>query len=222
VIPEATSSQKRNDMRRYGAELVVVPGDTTELALEEAYRLRDAGGGTLFMTDQYTNRANLRAHYLTTGPEILAQCPDVTHVVAAQGSFGTLGGISLRMREERPDVEIHAVVARPGAKTLFGIKEAHQVMPLVDDSLLAGRTMVGGSEAAGGIEAAMRFGYQLGPSSGAVLAAALRLARRIERGSIVCIFADSGNKYPECPLYVREEWSRMKDDEVDHAGFVRW
>lgn len=222
VIPEATSTPKRIDMARFGAELVLVPGHTTDQALEIAYRMREAEPDRLFMPDQYTSPSNPRAHYLTTGPEILRQCPSVTHVVAAQGSFGTLGGIARRMAESRPEVEVHAVVSRPGSRSLFGIKEAQQVMPLVDNTVLSGRIMVGGSESVDGIEAALAFGYQLGPSAGAVLAGALRLAARLKAANIVCVFADSGSKYPDCPLYLKNWRESVSDDQVDHESFTRW
>jgi cysteine synthase len=222
VVPEVTSMRKRQDMLRWGANLVVVPGETTELALETTYRMVEKEPELYYHTDQYTNPSNLTAHYLTTGPEILEQVPDVTHVVAAQGSFGTLGGTARFFRERKPDVRIVSVVARPGTTTLFGMKEQDRVMPLVDDSLLNGRMLVGGLDAAHGIQLGLRFGLQLGPSAGAVLAAAIKLARSLSGGTLCCVFADGGGKYPDSALYERSANTDLTADEADREAFVRW
>lgn len=223
VVPEVTSPAKLRDMRRFRAKIKVVHGDTTEHALEEAYKIRDRHPRRFWMPDQYTNPSNPKAHYLTTGPEILTQCPSVTHVVAAQGSFGTLAGLARRFSESKPGVRLHAVIARPGTTTIFGMKEADKVMPLADDSVLAGRFMVDGRSAAEGIQHGLRFGFQLGPSAGAVLAAAVKLSERLPAGStIVCIFADFGTKYPGCPLYHPKILANSPGMDLDHAAFTRW
>lgn len=222
VIPEVTSSRKRQDMQRFGARLIEVPGETTERALETAYRMVAAEPERYFLTDQYTNPSNVKAHYLGTGPEILQQCPEITHLVAAQGSFGTLGGVGRRLKEERPDARVYAVLAKPGTRTLFGMKEANHVMPLVDDSLLAGRMLVTGYEAHDSIQRGLAFGFQLGPSAGGVLAAALRLAQTLREGHIVCIFADGGMKYPDSALYQRDAKTLLSVDEANQEAFTRW
>lgn len=222
VIPEVTSARKRQDMLRLGAKLIVVPGDTTEGALEATYRTVEKEPGRYYHTDQYTNPSNLKAHYLTTGPEIARQVPDVTHIIAAQGSFGTLGGTAQFFKEKRSGVRFISVVARPGTTTLFGMKEVDHVMPLVDDSLLNGRMLMSGYDAADGIRLGLGFGLQLGPSAGAVLAAALKLSRSIRSGTICCILADGGNKYAESPLYDMEARQTLTEDEADREAFTRW
>jgi cysteine synthase len=221
-IPQVTSARKREDMLRFGAELRVVEGETTERALDEAYALAAAEPELYYHTDQYTNRSNLRAHYLTTSVEILEHCPEITHFVAAQGSFGTLGGTGQRLREERPDVQIHAVVAKPGTTTLFGMKEEDRVMPLVDDSILSGRMLVSGHDAHDGIQAGFAAGFLLGPSAGGVMASMLRLARKLDSGTIVGVFADGGQKYPGCELYAANARSYLTAEQADAEAFSRW
>jgi len=222
VIPEVTSTRKRQDMERFGATLHVVPGETTEHALEIAYGMLASEPERYFLSDQYTNPSNPKAHYLGTGPEILRQCTEVTHVVAAQGSFGTLGGVGRYLKEVRPDTHICAVVAQPGTRTLFGMKEEGHTMPLVDDAVLSTRLLVSGYDAHDGIQAGLRFGFQLGPSAGGVLAAALRIARRLREGHLVCVFADGGNKYPESVLYRPDAKMRVSQAEADQDAFTRW
>lgn len=222
VIPEVTSTRKRQDMERFGAEVKIVPGETTEHALEVAYNMVAAEPGRYFLSDQYTNQSNPKAHYLTTGPEIVRQCPEVTHVVAAQGSFGTLGGVGRYLKEVSPCTRLCAVVAQPGTRTLFGMKEEQHTMPLVDDSLLSNRLLVSGYDAHDGIRLGVRFGFQLGPSAGGVLVAALRIARRLQEGRLVCVFADGGNKYPDSVLYQSDAKMLLPAEDADQEAFTRW
>ena len=222
VIPEITSLPKRLDMKRLGAELVEVPGETTERALEEAYRMVEQEPGRYFFSNQYSNPSNIKAHYLTTGPEILSQCPEITHLVAAQRSFGTLGGTGRRIKEARPDVQVCAVVAQPGTQTLFGMKGDSHAMPLVDDTLIDAGKLISGYQAHEGIQIGLRSGYQLGPSAGGVLMAALNLAKGLREANIVCIFADGGGQYPDCRLYRRDTKSILSEDEANEEAFTRW
>jgi len=202
VVPEVTSDAKCRDMERSAQNCGKVPGHTTERTLELAYGLHTDHPGVYFLSDQYTNLSNPKAHYLSTAPEIVRDCPSVTHVVSAQGSFGTLGGLARYLRERAMPVELYAVVAKPGVTTIFGVKEVTAMTPLVDDSVLAGRTMVDASAASHGIHAGLSLGYHLGPSAGAVLAAAIKLTARIPQGSqVVCVLADGGVKYPSSQLY---------------------
>jgi len=221
VVPEVTSSTKLTDIKRFGATIRVVPGHTTEHALEVAYQLSSHEPERYFFTDQYTNTSNPKAHYLTTGPEILSDCPYVTHFVAAQGSFGTLGGVSRCFRERGAPVKVFAVVARPGATTIFGMKQVDDVAPLVDNSVLSGRFIIDAAKAMEGIRAAVALGFQIGPSSGAVLAATMRLTGRLPSGShVVCLLADGGIKYPASKLY--DLAPPILETDLDHIAFTEW
>ncbi len=222
VIPAVTSTRKRADMARFGTTLIEVPGEMTEPAIEMAYRLKAERPDEYYLLDQYTNPANVRAHYLTTGPEILLQLPEITHLMAAQGSGGMLAGLGRRLQEDRPDVQLHAVVAKPGTRMLAGMKESSgQGRPLVDGGLLAGRMAVSGFEANEAIQLGFAFGLQLGPSAGGVLAAALRLARRLREGHIVCVCADSGGRYPDSLLYRRDARTLLAEDDANQEA-TRW
>jgi cysteine synthase len=223
VIPAATSPRKRADMARFGATLIEVPGETTEPAIEMAYRLKAERPDAYHLLDQYTNPANVRAHYLTTGPEILLQVPEITHLCAAQGSGGTLAGLGRRLQEDRPDVALYSVVAKPGTRMLAGMKESSgQGRPLVDEALLAGRLAVSGFEAAEAIQLGFAFGLQLGPSAGGALAAARRLARRLREGHIVVVCADSGGTYSDSLLYRRDARTLLSEDDANQEAATRW
>lgn len=222
VVPEVTSPRKLADMERFGAQVITVRGATTEPAIEMAARLKAERPDKYFLIDQYNNPANIQAHWRTTGPEILRQCPEVTHVVAAQGSGGTLGGIGRRLREDRPDVALYAVVAKPGTRMLAGMKEAGQGRPLVDDALLAGRLAVSGFDAYEAIQLGFAFGLQLSPSAGGVLAAALRLAQRLHEAHIVILCADAGAKYPDSLLYRRDARTLLSEDDANQEAATRW
>jgi [CysO sulfur-carrier protein]-thiocarboxylate-dependent cysteine synthase len=222
VVPEVTSATKLIDISRFGAHIRIVPGHTTEHALEVAYELSRREPERYFLTDQYTNSSNPKAHYLTTGPEIVRDCPQVTHFVAAQGSFGTLGGVSRYFREQGVPAKVFAVVARPGTTTVFGMKQVNDVAPLVDDSVLSGRFIIDAEKAMQGIQAAIALGYHVGPSSGAVLAAAIRLSSRVTPGNeIVCLLADGGIKYPGSKLYDLVP-SVIPGTDMDHLAFTEW
>lgn len=224
VVPRITTRRKREDMERFGAEVVEVEGETTEFALALTYEMVDREPDRYFHTDQFTNPSNARAHELTTGPEILRDCPDVTDVVASEASFGTAGGIGSFFAGRGGGVRVHSVVARPGDSYIAGMRQedrdvARRGRPLRDqlDFVLARRWIADGVRAVDSIQRAMALGYHLGPSAALVLDVALRIAREIGQGSIVCVFADGGSKYPCNPLY---EPARVRDLSVDELRRV--
>lgn len=221
VIPKITTSRKREDMARFGAELIDVVGDTTETALALTYKMAKQNPDLYFHTDQFTSLSNSRAHELTTGPEILAACPDVTDVVASVGSFGTISGIGTFFQQKGLPVRMHAIRAHPGDAFIAGMKEDNKHVPLLDRfaSLKVHWRIVRGREAIAPLRRALDLGYHLGPSAALVLHAALEIACRIERGHIVCVFADSGAKYPGNPLYDPERAARMTDLELNRTIF---
>lgn len=217
IVPEAVSRVKRQQMEDFGAEVTVVKGHTTEIAREVAWDLSEQQPMDYFLADQYSNRANMRAHFFSTAPELMRQCQRMTHVVAAQGSFGTLGGVAARFQHERLEVEMHAVVAKPGEQTIFGIKEVDDVAPLVNDEVLSGRHLIDGLAALQGRRRALDCGLSVGPSSGAVLAAAIDLSAKVVPGShLVCILPDGGEKYDKL------ETVGASATEIDHEVFLNW
>lgn len=146
---------------------------------------------------QFENQANVRAHYEGTAVEILKALPQVDAFVAGIGTGGTLTGVGRRLKEANPGTQVVGVEPRFG-EHLQGLRSLEEgyIPPLLDMALLDGRFLVGTQTAFQRARALARSeGILAGVSSGAVLHAALRLAERMERGNIVCCFADGGWKY---------------------------
>src|SRR5919201_1964355 len=150
-----------------------------------------------YMPYQYGNPANPRAHYETTAPEILRDLPGVTHFVAGLGTGGTLTGTGRRLKEERPAIQVIAAEPHPG-EGVQGLRSLDEgfVPPVLDPSVLDRKILVTSDDS---LVLTRRLAEQeglfVGISSGAVLHAALRVAKTLEQADIVCLFADGGWKY---------------------------
>jgi cysteine synthase B len=140
---------------------------------------------------------NVRTHYETTGAEILEDLPDVDVLVAGLGTGGTIMGTGMRLKEARPHVKLVGVEPHPGSQ-VQGLKSLDDgyIPPILDPHLLDGKILIRSPHAfEHAVNIINREGVFPGLSSGAVLHGAMRFANRMERGNIVCIFADSGWKY---------------------------
>jgi [CysO sulfur-carrier protein]-thiocarboxylate-dependent cysteine synthase len=207
VMPENTSSERRQLLTMWGAEIVSSPaaGGSNE-AVAVAKRI-SAEHPDWVMLYQYGNPANAQAHYDTTGPEILADLPSITHFVAGLGTTGTLMGVGRFLREKVPGVRIVAAEPRYG-ELVYGLRNIDEgfVPELYDPSVLDARFSVGPLDA-------LRRTRQLvddegifaGISSGAILHAALAQADRAvgagERADIVFVVCDAGWKYLSTGAY---------------------
>jgi len=172
------------------------------------------------MPYQYGNEANPRAHFETTGPEILADCPEIDVFVAGLGTGGTLMGVSRFMREAKPGVRIVAAEPQPG-ELVQGLRSLDEgfVPEIIDPSLLDAKYLVSNREAVAALrDLVFREGIFGGPSCGAVLVAAAREARRLERGTIVALLPDGGWKYLSAGTYTRP----LDEMEDDLEGGVSW
>ena len=209
VMPDNTTAEREQLLRLYGAEIVFSPGaEGSNGAIRLAERLA-AEDPTLFMPYQYGNDANPRAHEETTGPEILAQVPDVDVFVAGLGTGGTLTGAGRYLKRARPGVRIVAAEPLPGEQ-VQGLRslDAGFVPPVLDESVLDDKYLVSNRDALIGVRRLLRDeGIFAGLSSGAAVAVAWRVARDIERGSVVVLLADAGWKYLSTDL-----WSRDLDE----------
>ena len=164
-------------------------------AIEVAQGLGEEPGAVAI--GQFTNPANVLAHYETTGPEILAQLDQVDAFVAGIGTGGTVTGVGKRLREASSKVQIFGVEPKMGER-LQGLRNMEEgyVPPLLDFDVLDGRFVVDSTTAiACAKEVAEREGLLVGVSSGAALSAARRVAERMDTGNIVVMFADGGWKY---------------------------
>lgn len=199
-IPENANVERKKMLRVYGAELVFTdPMEGADGAVREARRIHASDPRRYFYADQYDNPANWRAHYHTTGPEIVAQTAgQVTHFVAGIGTSGTFVGTGRRLRESKGDVRLIAVQPDSPLHGLEGLKHlASAAVPGIYDPTLADEVMTVSTEEAYGMvkRLAAEEGLLVGVSSGANVAAALRLAGRIPGGVIVTILCDGGIRY---------------------------
>ncbi len=220
VMPDNVSKERSDLLRAYGAEIVYSPGEegsNGSIAVAQTMAAEDDGYVMLY---QYGNPANPRAHYETTGPEIIRDLPEVTHFVAGLGTGGTLMGVGRRLKEFNPAVEVIAAAPELDDR-IQGLRSLEEgfVPPILDLSLLDARIMISGEESFRMTAALLRKeGVFAGVSSGAALAAALRVASRIDEGSIVCLFADGGWKYLSTGLWTRE----YTDLQGEVEGKVWW
>jgi cysteine synthase A len=211
VMPDGKSMERRRIMRAYGADLEIVDGDISA-AKERADELETEAG--MVQLRQFENPANPRAHYETTGPEVVEQVGDrtVDALVAGVGTGGTLSGIGRRLREEFPDVRIDAVEpsdnavlsgGEPGNDAFQGMGPGF-VAPNLDVDLVDEVHTVGIDEAEAECRRLAREeGILVGQSSGASNLAAKAVADELrESGAyagdeplVVTVFWDSGERY---------------------------
>ena len=207
VMPENTSRERSQLLAMWGAEVVYSPaaGGSNE-AVRVAKGLA-AENPDWVMLYQYGNPANAEAHYRTTGPEILADCPQITHFVAGLGTTGTLMGAGRYLREHKPGVHIVAAEPRYG-ELVYGLRNLDEgfVPELYDESVLTTRYSVGPREAVARTrELLTAEGIFAGISTGAILHAALGIAKKAvtahESADIVFIVCDAGWKYLSTGAY---------------------
>ena len=201
VMPENTSQERRQLLRMWGAEIIPSPaaGGSNE-AVRVAKQVA-AEHPDWVMLYQYGNPANTEAHYATTGPELLADLPTITHFVAGLGTTGTLMGVGRYLREKVPGVAIVAAEPRYG-ELVYGLRNLDEgfVPELYDESVLTTRFSVGPRDAVRRArELLEEEGIFAGISTGAVLHAALGVARKAvaagERADVAFVVADAGWKY---------------------------
>ncbi|MBG0828386.1 cysteine synthase [Planomonospora sp. ID67723] len=207
VMPENTSEERRQLLRMWGAEIISSPaaGGSNE-AVRVAKGLA-AENPSWVMLYQYGNPANWRSHYETTGPEILADLPSVTHFVAGLGTTGTLMGVGRFLREHVPGVSIVAAEPRYG-ELVYGLRNVDEgfIPELYDADVLTTRFSVSSGDALRRTrELLAAEGIFAGVSTGAALHAALGMAAKAvkagERADIVFVVADGGWKYLSTGAY---------------------
>jgi [CysO sulfur-carrier protein]-thiocarboxylate-dependent cysteine synthase len=212
VMPDNTTREREQLLRLYGAQIVHSPGDEgSNGAVRLALRLADEDP-SLFMPYQYGNEGNPGAHEATTGPEVLAQVPEIDVFVAGLGTGGTLTGVGRYLKRERPSVRIVAAEPLPGEQ-VQGLRSLDDgfVPPVLDASLLDDKYLVSNRDSVIGVRRLLEDeGIFAGLSCGAAVAVALRVARELDHGSVVVLLADAGWKYLSTDL-----WSRDLDELED-------
>jgi cysteine synthase len=208
AVPDGTPEEKKALLRFLGAELIEVEDELCPLFPSEGARgvvksmvESEAYNGRYVSPNQYESELNVEAHYLTTGPEIWKQTNGkIDYFFAGIGTGGTISGVGRFLKEQNPDVKIIGVEpasrhhSLSGLKRITGLPEEHYPT-ILDASLLDDLVSVTDEQAyKAGIEAARRDGIMVGPTTGAVLHAAL--ASDIARnGTAVLISADNAAKY---------------------------
>ena len=214
VVPGNASPERLERIAAHGAQLLITdPLEGYDFALREAQRLAREQPDRYWHCDQYGNPANWRAHHDGTGAEILAQMLSATGAppdafVAGVGTGGTLTGVGRALRGARPDLHIAAVIPEtfPGIEGLKPLGHPGDIVPaILDPSLIDERIPVTLDEAVGLCAELAGEGLFVGPSSGAFVHGALRLAASGRFRSIVTVLSDTGERYVTTGMWRRPQ-----------------
>lgn len=214
VMPDTMSTERRNLLRAYGAELVLTPGaEGMKGAIAKAEELAKENGW--FVPQQFNNEANPEVHRLTTGPEIADALDRVDAFVSGIGTGGTITGVGSVLKDRFPEVQIIAVEptdspvlsgGKPGPHKIQGIG-AGFVPKVLDTDIYNEIIQVSNDEAyETARRAAREEGILGGVSSGAAIHAALQVAKKLGKGKkVVAVLPSNGERYLSTPLYQFDE-----------------
>mgnify|MGYP000521776439 CR=1 FL=1 len=206
VMPENATAERVGTMRAYGATVTLTP---TAGGMEGAidYARAQVEKGEAWMLNQFGNPDNPQAHYETTGPELWADTAgQITHFVSSMGTTGTIMGSSRYLKEQNPAVQIVGVQPTEGSSipgirrwpkeylpTIFEPERVDRIVDISEDEARRMTRQLARDEAV--------FG---GMSSGGAVAAAVKVAVELERGLLVCIICDRGDRYLSSDLFTRD------------------
>jgi len=210
VMPETMSLERRNLLRAYGAELVLTPGpEGMKGAIAKAEELVKEHG--YFLPQQFTNKANPDVHKRTTGKEITEQMDQLDAFVSGIGTGGTITGAGSVLRESFPNIKIYAVEPKDSAILSGGKPGPHKLqglgagfVPVILDTDIYDEVIQITTEEAfeASRRAAREEGILGGISSGAAIAAAVKVAKELGKGKkVLAIIPDNGERYLSTPLY---------------------
>ncbi|MDC0177612.1 cysteine synthase CysM [Polaribacter sp.] len=206
VMPENSTEERVKTMRAYGAKVILTPKEVgMEGSRDYALKLKYKKG--YYRLNQFDNTDNSKAHYKTTGPEIWRDTEgEVTHFVCTMGTTGTIMGVSDYLKEQNKDITIVGVQPDgdskiPGIRkwpeeylpTIFNRKKVDQVLE-VDEKEAKAMTQ----------RLAEEEGIFAGMSSGGSVASALKVANSIDKGVVVAIICDRGDRYLSSTLFEKE------------------
>lgn len=212
VVPGNASQERLERIASYGAELIITdPLEGYDFALKEAHRLAEEQPDRYWYCDQYSNEDNWRAHFEGTGGEIIDQLSEQAGAtpdafVAGVGTGGTLTGVGRRLRDARRDTFIAAVIPEtfPGIEGLKPLGHPGDIVPrILDESLIDERIPVTLDDAVAMCRVLSRQGLFVGPSSGAFVYGALKLAATGKFRTIVTMLSDTGERYVSTGMWER-------------------
>jgi len=205
TMPECVSMERRKVLEAFGAEIFLSPGkEGTDGAIKLAFKMIEESSNGFFMPNQFENLSNIKAHYETTGKEIIEQTGGkLDAFVAGMGTTGTLMGTGKRLREYNKNIRIIGVEPFLGHK-VQGLKNMKEsiVPKIYNPSFPDEKINVSDDEAFSMTRIlAVREGLFVGMSSGAAVCGALKVAERIGKGTIVVILPDRGDRYLSTALF---------------------
>ncbi|MDX6747523.1 cysteine synthase CysM [Polaribacter sp. PL03] len=203
VLPENSTIERIKTMRAYGAEVILTP---QELGIEGSrdYALKLKYKKGYFRLNQFDNPDNSKAHYKTTGPEIWRDTEgEVTHFVAAMGTTGTIMGVSDFLKEQNKDITIIGAQPKDGAKIPGIRKWPEEYLPAIFNRSKVDEVIEVSEEEAKAMSQrlASEEGVFAGMSSGGSVVTAIKVAEKLEKGVVVAIICDRGDRYLSSTLF---------------------
>ena len=206
VMPENSTIERVQTMRAYGAKVTLTDA---EGGIEGArdYAEAKVKEGDYYMINQFSNNDNWRAHYKTTGPEVWRDTENmITHFVSSMGTTGTIMGTSTFLKEKNPEVQIIGVQPTDESKIPGIRKWKKEYLPKIFNPAKVD-SIIEVSEAEAK-EMTQRLaeeeGIFAGMSSGGATAAALKLCERLDKGVVVSVICDRGDRYLSSDLFVKK------------------
>ncbi len=204
-MPACVSMERRSVLEAYGAEVVLTPAEeATDGAIRKAHQMHNAEPDKYYMPNQFENENNVLSHYETTGPEIFSQTNgEIDVFVSGLGTTGTIMGVSKYLKEKKPEVKIVAVEPIMGHK-IQGLKNMHEaIVPTIYNEEYWDEKIVIEDDLAyqTSRRLALEEGIFVGMSSGAAAAGALQISKKLDKGTIVVILPDRGDRYLSTTLF---------------------
>ena len=203
VMPENATKERVQTMRAYGAKVTLTSSDTGILGSRDYADQKVAKGG-YFMLNQFSNHDNWKAHYKTTGPEIWRDTKgSITHFISAMGTTGTIMGTSTFLKEQNNNIQI--VGAQPSDNSKIpGIRKwPKEYLPKIFDAKKVDQIIEVSEQEARAMtkKLAKEEGVFAGMSSGGAVAVALKLAKTLDKGILVAVICDRGDRYLSSDLF---------------------
>lgn len=200
VIPENASIERKKIIAGFGAGIVYSsPFQGSDGAIKLAKEIYNQDPERYYMPDQYGNPSNWKAHYLSTGPEIIEQTKGkITHFIACLGTTGTIVGTGKALKEFNPGIRVIALEPDDAMHGIEGLKHMESsIIPGIYDQNVPDETIYINTDRAYDMVVRMTTvaGLAVGHSSGAAMVGAIQIAKKIEEGVIVAIFPDGGDRY---------------------------